>query len=83
LRVEGSAPVVISMHPFVQLQFLPKRSARFDRVRLEADAHLADFEQPGVVVPGVGLADVEMEVAVAVIQALSAMSPFPSGIEPW
>ena len=48
----------------VELEFLSKRQPGGDRVRLETDAHFADFEQARVVIPGVGLADVEMQIAV-------------------
>ena len=49
---------------FAQLQLLAIRLARRDRIRLKMDAHFADLDQPGVVIPSVRLADVELEVAV-------------------
>ncbi len=40
------------------------KAGRFrQQVRLQAHPHLADFDQPGVVVPGVGLADQELDIA--------------------
>jgi hypothetical protein len=49
----------------VELEFLTKRPPGSDRIRLESHPHFAHFEQAPVVIPGVGLGDVKMQVAIS------------------
>jgi len=49
--------------PLVELEFLAEDPAWRNRIRLEADAQLPDLDEAGIVIPGVGLADVEVQFA--------------------